>query len=84
MSNVFSIHKNKKDTSLRLKAFRNQGDTTDVDIEYSEDFSEAAAASMNKEELSREEFSEYIADIIEKSIHGRDGYEMVTEMGVGE
>lgn len=78
-NNIFSVYKDNQDTSLRLKAFRNKGETTDVDIEYSEEFLENAAEEVGKDELSREEFSEYIAEIIEKSIHGRDGYEMKTE-----
>lgn len=80
MDKNFSISKNDEPTRLHLKNFRNKpGGSTDVDIQYDEVFLAAAQAELGKKELSSNDISQYVSTIIDKAIHGIDGYKMVIE-----
>jgi hypothetical protein len=79
MDKTFSISRHEEPTRLLLKNFRNKGLSTDVDIQYDEVFLEACKKDLGKDDLSPEDLSAYISDLIEKAIHGRDGYKMEIE-----
>ncbi len=76
----FAIVKNDEPARIKLKAFRNKNNgTTDVDIEYDDEFIADLKRSLNKAEISNQELGQYVQELLEKATNGIDGYRIEVE-----
>jgi hypothetical protein len=55
---------------------RNKDGKLDVEFEVSEDFLEYAQFELQQDNISHEELSAYVQDMIEKAINKQDGFEI--------
>lgn len=80
MDKTFIISKGSEPASLRIKNFRNKGDgTTDVDIQYDDEFLEHVKADLKKKEVSNADLSTYINTLVNKAVNGIEGYKIVED-----
>jgi hypothetical protein len=76
----FAIVKGDEISRVRLKSFRNKNDgTTDVDIEYDDEFLATIKAELKKTDVTNAELSAYVGKLLDKATNGIDGYRIEVE-----